>query len=98
MKTLALAHTRVAVSLAVNVKVQEDGAENLFSLSLVSLTPILFWLLDVIQWGAIQWLDLWHWGQATLSLLDNLGMACLPFLDVGCIILKSVAWGLGLRL
>ena len=98
MKTMALSHTRIAVSLAVNVKVQEDRGENLFSFPLVSLTPLVFWVLSMWQSTTVFYFDLWSLGQAVVSMTDSVVVTCLPFVWVGCIVVKSLAWGLGLRL
>lgn len=89
--------TQVAVVLAVNVITRKDGDARLTTLPLIALTPILFWAWATGQWCTRQGEDLSDLAAAMLDLVNALGMAAAPYWWGVCILGKSLAFGMGVR-
>jgi hypothetical protein len=61
---------------------------------ILPITPLFFLALSLYQ----HWLHVCELGAAMLDLAHALTIACVPFWHVACILGKSLAFGLGVRL
>lgn len=61
---------------------------------ILPITSLFFLVLSLYH----HWLNVCEIAGAILSLVDALGMAAVPFLYVGVITVKALAFGMGVRL